>query len=515
MRKSLPIFYSALLLTAVNLLLRFVSTSFQVHISARIGAEGIGLLQLVLSVGGLALTAGIGGIRTATMYLTAEELGRNNPQNITWVLRGCFLYSLVFSILISTSLHIFAPWIAEHWIGAVGTAGAIRMFATFLPLVCLTGCMTGYFTAANRITTLAGIEILEQLCYMAVTLTALNVWAGNDPEKACQAVVFGSGISSCLALMLLFMLRFKEHAKIGPPIPVARRLAVTALPLALADDLRAGISTTENLMVPKRLAQFPGEVAPLATFGTVVGMVFPVLMFPAAILFALAELLIPELARCNAAGSSVRIRYLVQKGLRVALLYGALCGGLMFLLAHPLCKALYGASEAGIYLRRYSLLAPMLYCDAITDAMTKGLGQQRICVRYNILTSVLDVLLLFIFLPKYGMQGYFVSFFITHLINFLLSIRRLVKISKIKIPFYIPAMILSAAVISVMMTDRMNSIITKTIIYLLLFGCLLMLMGILGKQDIRWIKKLITKDLPRFGGRSEDQSAFKTSNTNS
>ena len=57
MRKAMPIFYSAIMLTIVNLLLRFVGTSFQVYLSGRIGAAGIGLLQLVRSVGSLAMVA--------------------------------------------------------------------------------------------------------------------------------------------------------------------------------------------------------------------------------------------------------------------------------------------------------------------------------------------------------------------------------------------------------------------------------------------------------------------------
>ena len=64
MNKKIPIFYNALLLTGVNLMLRFISTGFQVYLSGRIGAEGIGLLQLELSVGGLAMTIGMAGIRT-------------------------------------------------------------------------------------------------------------------------------------------------------------------------------------------------------------------------------------------------------------------------------------------------------------------------------------------------------------------------------------------------------------------------------------------------------------------
>lgn len=491
MRKSLPIFYNALLLTGVNLLLRFVSTSFQVHISARIGAEGVGLLQLVMSVGGLAMTAGMAGVRTATMYLTAEELGRRNPQNVTWVLRGCFLYSICASGTVAFLLHLGAPYLAEHWIGNSHTVDAIRIFAKFLPLVCLTGCMTGYFTAANRITTLAGIEIAEQLCYMAVTMITLMLWAGCDPEKACEAVVLGSGVSSCLTLGCLLCLRLRETQPKGARIPVARRLAGVALPLALADDLKSGISTTENLMVPKRLALYPGELSPLATFGTVIGMVFPVLMFPAAILFALAELLIPELARCAAAGSRRRIRYLVRRGLRVALLYGLLSGGVLYLTADDLCMALYRSEAAGQYLRMYSVLAPMLYCDAITDAMIKGLGQQTASVRYNILTSAMDVAFLYILLPRYGMAGYFVSFLITHLVNFLLSLRRLLKISGVIIPFHLAALTVGACTLALCGASILSSAIPRATAFLLLFGSLLTLFQVVSKRDILWIRSLL------------------------
>lgn len=493
MSRKLPIFYSALMLTAVNLLLRLVSTSFQVHISARIGPEGVGLLQLVMSVGGLAMTAGIAGVRTATMYLTAEELGKRRPQNVSWILYGCFAYSIIFSGTIAFLLHAFAPAIAQYWIGNTHTIGSIRLFAFFLPLTCLCGCMTGYFTAANRIGTLAVVEIFEQLCYMIVAMLALHLWAGTNPERACQSVVLGSGISACFTLACLWILRLREKPKKGPRIPVTSRLLRTALPLALADDLKAGISTTENLMVPKRLALFPGELTPLAAFGTVCGMVFPVVMFPAAILFALAELLIPELARCNAAGSSLRIRYLTKRSLKIAMLYGCLCSGIMHLSAQPLCMALYGSIDAGQQLRLYSILIPMLYCDAIVDAMVKGLGQQTASVRYNIFTSTMDVVLLFLLLPRYGMSGYFFSFLVTHLINFILSLRRLLKITKIRIPFYVPTFTCAAALAGVFGASFVSGVPGRIGAFFGLCGSLLVLFGVVSKSDIRWLRGLIAK----------------------
>jgi stage V sporulation protein B len=180
MARKLPIFYSALMLTGVNLLLRLVSTSFQVFISGRIGAAGVGLLQLVLSAGAMALTAGMAGVRTTTMYLTAEELGKNRPQNVTWMLSGCTRYSLLCSLTVGALVYLFAPQIATFWIGDRRTIGAIRLLGAFLPVSCLSGVMIGYFTAANRIATLAAVEVVEQLCSMAVTAIALIFWAGGD-----------------------------------------------------------------------------------------------------------------------------------------------------------------------------------------------------------------------------------------------------------------------------------------------------------------------------------------------
>lgn len=493
MSRKLPIFYSALLLTAVNLLLRLAGTSFQVYLSSRIGAEGIGLLQLVMSVGSMALVAGMAGIRTATMYLTAEQIGKKCPENVTWVLSGCVLYSVICSTAVGGAVYIFAPQIARSWIGNPDTVSSLRLFAAFLPVNCLTGVMVGYFTGASRIGTLAAVEVVEQIFCMVCTVLLLSLWAGHDAARSCQAVVMGSGMGACLTLAALVVLRILEHPKYIIRTPVAYQLTQTAIPLALADDLRTGISTVENLMVPKRLALYPGAISPLAAFGIVCGMVFPILTFPMAILFGLTELLIPELARCRAAGSTQRINYLVQKSLRIALLYGTICGGILFLCADALCLSLYKNKEACTYLRWFSLLAVMLYCDGVTDAMIKGLGQQRASVRYNIITNTMDVTFLFILLPKYGILGYFISFLVTHVINFYLSLRRLLRITSQKIPYHIPLITLGVSVLALWICHFVTGAIFRAVAYVLILLCLLFLLGILSRDDIRWIKGLVYK----------------------
>ncbi len=481
-----PIVYNAILLTAVNLILRFTSTSFQVYLSGKIGPEGIGLLQLVMSVGSLAITAGMGGIRTATMYLCAEVIGQKRQNSMIWVLSGCILYSIILSTAVGLLLYYIAPMIADRWIGKSDIVGAIRLFSYFLPANCLCGVMIGYFTAVNRIGTLTAVEIIEQLISMSTTITLLTFWAGSNPVKSCHAAVLGSGMGGCFTLFVLLLIKAREQNKKVQRISIRKKLWKTAIPLGFADDIKAGISTAENIIVPKRLALYSGESAPLSTFGMICGMVFPVLMFPSAILFGLAELLIPELARCNAAESTKRIRYLAKRSLMLTLLYGCLCGGIQYLSADLLCNKLYHTPEAAIHLRRFAILVPMIYCDIIVDAMTKGLGQQKICVRYNILTSTMDVILLFILLPRYGINGYFVSFTITHLINFLMSINLLQKLIGKVTRFY--TVILSfLATISGVWGSMLLPKNVQFIGFLIIFTVMLIVLNVLNQEEYRWI----------------------------
>jgi len=480
-----------MMLTSVHLLLRLIGTSFQVYLSGRIGAEGIGLLQLTLSAGTFAMVAGIAGIRTSTMYLTAEELGKQHTENIPWVLSGCILYALITGGSVALLLTVFAPQIAADLIGETQTVHSLRLYAGFLCVNCLCGVMTGYFTAECRIGTLAAVEVAEQLLSMAVTVLCLALWAGTDPGRACESVILGSGAGACMTLLCLTALRLRERGTCGPQIRIRKRLTATAVPLAMADILRSGIATLENMMVPRRLALFRGIRSPLASFGILTGMVFPVLMFPACILHALADLLIPELARCAAREDHDRIRHLVSKCLMIGLIYGIFFGGGMFLVAEDLCRKLFSEPESGAVLKRYAVLVPMLYCDALVDAMTKGLGQQKICVRYNIVTSAMDIAGLYLLLPKYGMDGYFFSFLVTHVINFLLSLRRLLMITKTSLNWSRGSRSVLAGLACTSLCVHAVAPWMRISLFAVCLYCSLTLLGAVKTEDLLWIKSVL------------------------
>lgn len=148
-------------------------------------------------------------------------------------------------------------------------------------------------------------------------------------------------------------------------------------------------------------------------------------MFPAAILYSVSDLLVPELSRCRAMGRSLRVRDLSGKCIRMTMLFAAAVSGFFFVCAEELGQCIYHSADAGRYLRIFAPMVLMLYLDAIVDGMLKGLAEQLSCVRYNTLTSVLDVVFLYVLLPRHGVAGYVAVFAVTHAINLYLSIRRL------------------------------------------------------------------------------------------
>lgn len=488
-------FYGALLLTGANLALRLAAMSFQVYLSARIGAAGVGLLQLILSVKMLAFTLGSAGVRTCALYLSAESLGRRRSARPA--LRGCVWYGLLFSLPTAAGLWALTPRIAAGWIGDAAGTAALRAFALFLPIGCLNGIMTGLFTAAGRLRTLVAVEFLEQGCAMAVTFALLSRWAGTDPGRACLSVALGASAASALSLWALWALRRE-----GPPLsrenrPPWRRIFRTALPVGLADDLRAGLNTVEHLIIPRRLALFAGTVNAMADYGVLHGMVFPVLMFPAAILASLADLLVAEFSRRAHAPGRVRIRYLARQGLRVSLLFGVCSGGVLFAAARSLAELLYHSEAAGACLRLYAPLVPVLYLDGVVDAMCKGLGQQSANARYNLATNLMDVALLWVLLPRFGMGGYYLSFAATHLFNFALSLRRLERSAELRLSPAPAAKALLCGVLAVLPVlalrpqEGLAGALVPAGCYLLALGSLWLALRVVGWRDVLWLRGLL------------------------
>lgn len=509
MERSNSILGGALLLTAANLLLRLISIAFQVFLSNRIGAAGVGLLQLISTVGVFAILVGTSGVRVASMYLAAEEFGHRRLGGVRQAMSACLRYGLLISCAAGAALFLLSGFFATHWLRDLRAASSLRIMGALLPFSCLCGIMTGYFTACARIRQLVLIEIAERLLSMGLTVVLLLVWARDDLEKACCAIIFGSSAGCIFDFVLLYWM-YRRDIRHVPPLrenlQIRSRLLRLCIPLALNDYLRAGLSTAEQLLIPFGLASYGGstELA-MAGYGTIHGMVFPILMFPAALLYSVSDLLVPELSRSRAMGRQLRIVDLTDKCIRMGMLFAAAVSGFFFVTAEEMGLLIYHSSSAGYYLRVFAPMILMLYLDAIVDGMLKGLAEQVSCVRYNTFTSLLDVLFLLVLLPRYGIAGYVFSFAVTHAVNLFLSIRRLLHTTGHRpspADFASPLLCLVFAVLCCSLLPQrsggpLSVILLRGGWFLLLLFASFLFTGAFAGRDWRWLRRVFRRSIDK------------------
>ena len=491
---------SALLLTLANLAMRAVSMLFQVYLTGQVGAAGVGLLQLIMTVNSLAVTVGTSGIRVAAMYLSAQEYGLRRYGGIRQAMTWCTGAGVALSSLVGAAMALGAEALAVHWVQDLRAVASLRLLGLTLPLTCLSAILAGYFTACGQIRRLVAVEIADRVATVGLTVLLLDRGVSGDLAHACVSIVGGGALASLgsvavLLGMLLWDLR--RYGPAGESLSMGRRLVRLCVPLALNDYLRAGLGTLEQFLIPRGLSLAAGsQETAMASYGTIHGMVFPVLMFPSTVLYSVADLLVPELARCKAEKNQPRLVRLTGTCLRMGMLYAGAVAGLMYVTAKPLGLLLYKSTEAGTFLRLFAPLILILYMDCIVDGMHKGLGQQVYCVRVNTLTSLLDVVLLFFLLPKYGIGGYFFSFVLTHVLNFYLSIRRLLQLTgrmpSLRAPILTGLCTAAATAVTcfyVPTVCRWSSVLVCAGIYLMLLYLLLRLAGVWRPEDSQWLKR--------------------------
>ncbi len=419
-----------LVLTASNVALRGSGMVFQIYLTHQLAPAGMGLLQLILTVHMLATTLGTWGVRVAVMFLTGQTSGDKKAQ--ANALGHCLGLVCLVSSMVAVCLFLLAPWVAQVWIQDLSAVLALRTMALFLPATCLWSIMAGYFTASGRLRQLIWVEFFDQALAIGVTVLVLTQWVCGDVGKSCAAVLLGNGISTVITLGILFRLVRPTWKKDGV---LQKKLQSIAVPVGINDGLRSGLSSMEQAIIPRGLTAHSGSpILAMATYGTVTAMVFPIMMFPGVVLYSLADLLVPRLASLGNRRSPA-VLHLCQKSLEKATIFAFAVGGLCWSLGENIGLLLYQTQEVGQYLRIFAPFVIMLYLDAMIDGIHKGLGEQAYCVRVNTLTNSLDVVLLWLLLPPLGIWGYILTFLATHLLNFILSLHRLISVTGYKIPW--------------------------------------------------------------------------------
>ena len=505
MNNAKKLLNNTLLLTAAAFVMRTVDVSYNVYLTNKIGAEGIGLFQIIISVYSMSVIFSIAGIRLASMRLVADSiaLGRKNQRQI--MLRA-MLYGLIAGCVIAVIMFFASSFIASDWIGDASAASSLNILCVSLPFVSMSAALNGYFTSTGKIMRYTLVQMAEQVFKIIITVHLLKNALSDSIEHSCVAIVSAISIAEVVSLLMSFAVyritskNEKERVKSN----ILKSLLRISVPDALGSSMRSVLTTVEHLLIPKGLKK--SGSAPekaIATYGIVHGMSLPVLLYPSVLLSSLSGLLVPEISSLHISGQRIRIDYMIHRVLHITLLFSIGTAGMVYFNSGLLSKAFYGTDDAGFYMQILAPLIPVMYCDMSVDGMLKGLDQQISYMKYNIIDAASCVILVYFLVPLMNIKGYIFVIYFSEILNFSLSFHRLTVVSNVTldlhkdITFPLLSVILSCIIVNFINQIFSLNLGAKSLLAInLVFGTVIYLIFLritdsIDKEEIQWFRHLI------------------------
>lgn len=508
-------FINGILLTVVGLAIRTVTLFFNAYVTGAVGAAGIGLHTLIMTVYGFAVTFATSGIGLTVTRLVASCVGDRAESEVSVVLCGAILYALAFGLGASLLLFFLAPAIARHALADLRAVLPMRILSLSLLPVALSAVFGGYFVGIKRVVGNATAQVLTQVFKIVSTCVLMTLFGPMDVLSVClllAAVSCATDLVSFLVLLVLFCADRRGKAR-GFDVSAVGDVVGMAIPLALSAYIRSALLTLEHILIPHRL-RLHGESAEEAVgaYGILHGMALPVILYPISPLTSFSGLLVPEFAQERARSACERMERMASRALNATLVYGIGIAVLLAFFSEEIGYCVYRSYDAGHFIAMLAPILPVMYLDHVTDQMLKGIGEHVYSMWVNITDSLLSVLLVWLLLPSMGIAGYAVVIMVMEGYNFLFSVGRLRRrvrfsvhpVGAIVLPL-LSALLAVAVAHGLFITDGRAASGFWLGMKMLFAGCLFLLLQTLLDRGWRCVKSafLQTHRPSRENGRRE------------
>lgn len=450
-------FLQGAILTAVSLFLRVSNMGYRSYLSQKIGAAGMGLYQLIFSIFMLTVTLSTSGISLAVTRMVSAAIASENRQVIRSTVARCFAFCLSISLSIALCLFFLADFAAAVFLGNPSAAPCLQILGLGLPFMSLCTCMKGYFLAVDESLSTAASDTLEQILTILATVYLFWYFAPKSMEAACLAAMAASTLGEMTSFLVSWS-AYRHSLKKNTPKKreksrgVLKGLCHIALPCTLSSAAKSLLNTGENLLIPRELQKFGlSYSASLSQYGLLQGMAMPMLYFPSSFLTSFASLLIPKIAKEREMEHKRAVAYISGKAIRWALAFGLFFAALFAVFGDSWGNAFYHSESAGTYLKVLAPIVPLIYLDVVVDSLLKGMDEQFNSMKYNFSDSFIRVTLVLCVLRFWGMESYVGILFFSTIFNAALSLRRLLKVTHVRLSLLRHALIpMLGAVLSVL-----------------------------------------------------------------
>ncbi len=408
------LFQVATLITVLSILERGLGFFYRVALSRLLGAEGVGLYQIALSVFAVFLTIGSGGIPiTVSRFIQKGKAEGKSDENA--VTTAGFWASLILTLPVLLLFLFFQ----DQFSFLFTDKRCVPLFSILLiglVFSCLYAVIRGRFWGEKSFLLPSLIELIEEAVMVIVGVLLLQRISSpfDGAKKASLAVVISYLLSFSLATLGYFL----HKGKIRSPKGIVKPLFSSAIPITAVRTISSLLTSTVAIVLPALLIRSGmSRQDALASFGVVSGMVLPILSMPSTIIGSISLVLVPELSESFYKNNQKKLSQNIERGIFSAILISCFLIPFFFVLGEDVGQIVYSNMLAGEMLRYSCFILLPMSLTMITTGILNAMGFEKQTLLFFLIGSGAMLLAILFFTASLGAYAYPVGLFASYLLT--------------------------------------------------------------------------------------------------
>ncbi len=490
-------FKTVAIVTVFSICEKFLGFLYRIFLSRTIGAEGVGLYQVALSVFAFLLTLTCSGTPITVSRLMTKYNAENNKDKVNKVITSALALTLIVSVCICLFFFSFRNF-AKLFFADARCVSIFYVVLIGLIFTSLYAVIRGVFWGNKDFLPYSIIELLEEICMIVVGIILIShaTSAYLGAYYAGVAVLVSYLFSFTLASIVFFM----RGNRLKNPKKEFKPLLSSAIPVTAMRTINSLAISIVSVVLPLRLisAGYSSSEA-MSLFGSAVGQAIPILFIPTTLIGSFTLVLVPEIAENFYNKKHNLLKNEIEKAIKFTATLTAIFIPVFFVCGEEIGVLIFNSTECGKYLTASAFLMLFMSLSSLSTSILNSIGQEKKALLYCILSGIFMLLSIY-FLPKYvGIYSLLIGFSFVYGLTTILNVILLRKKCKEKPKFIkfilsisallIPSILLGAMleklllpVLGTIFTFMVCSVITIAFTVLLFIGFNLLDISVVVKR---------------------------------
>lgn len=427
------IFKAVAVVTIFSVITRLLGFFFRIFLSRKLGAEGLGLYQMSTSVLAIFMTLISSGIPLTTAKLVSKYESSNHLVKRNKVVTSSLVLAISISLIASIMLLLFK----NAWNFILTDSRAVEIMIVLIPSLFFSsiyaifhGALWGQSDYFNCGLT----ELIEQIARFLLTFILLKKISDTFISTKYTAIAFNL---ACLISSIITMFIYLKKGKLNFKKGEYKNVIKSAIPITgvkLASSLIQPITTL--IIPPILILSGYQHSSAISSLGVIMGMTFPMLFVPMALIGSISMVLIPTISSMMSRKDYINIENNISNSINISIFISMLFIPLYLSVGNIIGIVLYNNAFSGVLLQLSAVcVLPITMCN-LTGSVLNALNLESKSFLNYILGSVSLFVCLVLTTPFLGINSIIVSFFVSMSLISILNLRKIKQtIPNLKINF--------------------------------------------------------------------------------